>query len=263
MGLRMRWTAVAACVVTGLVAAGAAYGQGRQGGQPPAPARVSAPIDVTGYWVSLITEDWSFRMVTPPKGDYRYLPVNAEARRAADTWDPARDEAAGDQCKGYGPIGVMRLPGRLRIAWEEDNTLRIDTDTGMQTRLLHFGGEVARPAARTLQGHSVAQWDLPVAAGIAGFNRPRAHGDQGRTGGIKVVTAGMTPGYLRKNGVPYGEQAVLTEYFVRLSDAGEEYLAITAMLDDPQYLTRPYIRTVQFKKQPDGSGWDPTPCSAW
>ena len=95
---------------------------------------------MTGYWVSVVTEDWKFRMVTPAKGKLQRRAANAEGRKVADTWDPAKDEAAGNQCRSYGAAGLMRVPGRLHITWENDNTLRIDTDAGTQTRLFHFGG---------------------------------------------------------------------------------------------------------------------------
>ena len=86
----------------------------RRGGAPqgpPPPPRAAAAIDVTGYWVSLVTDDWRWRVVTPPKGDVLYLPVNAEGRRVADAWDPAKDAAAGEQCRAYGAGGLMHLPG--------------------------------------------------------------------------------------------------------------------------------------------------------
>src|SRR5580700_10529439 len=78
---------------------------------PPAP-KAGAPVDLTGYWVSIVTEDWRYRMVTPAKGDYASVPLNAEARKIADAWDPAKDEAAGEACKSYGAAGLMRVPGR-------------------------------------------------------------------------------------------------------------------------------------------------------
>ena len=53
-------------------------------GTPVAP-REAAPFDLAGYWVSVITEDWKTRMVTPKKGFYTALPLNAEGRRVADT----------------------------------------------------------------------------------------------------------------------------------------------------------------------------------
>ncbi len=97
--------------------------------------RSSAAIDMTGYWVSVVTEDWMFRMVTPPKGQYLGVPLNAAARRVADAWDPAKDEAAGEACKSYGAAALMRVPGRLHITWENDTTLKIETEAGTQTRL--------------------------------------------------------------------------------------------------------------------------------
>src|SRR5712692_6552711 len=133
--------------------------QGGRGGGPggtPPTARAAAPIDVTGYWVSLIVDEWRFR-VSPQKGDIPYLPLNAEARKIAMAWDPDKDEAAGNQCKAYGAVGVMQRPGRLHITWENDNTLRVETDAGTQTRRLNFA-----PAQRgepSLQGYSAAQWE--------------------------------------------------------------------------------------------------------
>src|SRR5215510_13868994 len=107
-------------------------------GTPPSP-RAGAPIDLAGYWVSLVTEDWRFRVATPAKGDYTSVPLNPAGRKVADAWDPAKDEAGGEACRGYGVGGVMRLPGRLRIGWQDDRTLKLETDTGTQTRLLAFG----------------------------------------------------------------------------------------------------------------------------
>ena len=245
--------AIVLAATTGAAGVAAQQAQGR--GQAPTP-RAAAPIDMTGVWVSLVTDDWRWRMMTPPKGDVLYLPVNAAGRKVAESWDPARDEAAGELCKAYGAPGLMALPGRLRISWENDTTLKIEADTGTQTRLLNFGGP--RPAGEaTLQGYSAAQWELP------GGGRGRRGGGPPRAGSLKVVTTNLRAGYFRKNGVPYGANAVLTEHYVRLTeDNGDQYLVITRFLEDPQYLTGPYVRSVQFKKQTDATGWNPTPCSA-
>ena len=91
-------------------------------------AREAAPIDMTGYWVAVVTEDWRFRMVRPPHGDYNSVPLNDEGRRVADTWDSERDAAAGEECRSYGAASIMSVPGRLRISWEDEDTLRVDTD---------------------------------------------------------------------------------------------------------------------------------------
>ena len=229
----------------------------RSGAQTATSPQAAAPIDLTGYWVSLVTDNWTYRVVTPPKGDYLYLPLNAEARRVADAWDPTKDEAGGEQCKGYGPLGVMRMPTRLHITWQDEKTLKIETDTGTQTRLLHFGPPEAPTGSRTWQGYSVAEWQLP------GSGRGRGgQGAQSGTGTLKVTTTQMRPGYIHKNGVPFSENAVLMEYFTIVSDRGTTYLVDTLMLEDPKYLTQSFVRSAQFKKQADATGWDPVPCSA-
>ena len=127
------------------------------GGQSP---QARAPIDLTGYWVSVITEEWRWRMMTPPKGDFSSIPLNAEGQRVAQAWDLAKDIAEGNQCRPFGAGGIMRMPGRLHITWQDPNTLKIETDAGTQTRLLPFGNPERPAAERTWQGRSAAQWDF-------------------------------------------------------------------------------------------------------
>jgi hypothetical protein len=239
-------------------------------GQAPAPTppRASAPIDLTGYWVSIVTEDWRWRMVTPAKGDYASIPLTAEAKRVADTWDPAKDEASGEQCRSYGAPGLMRIPGRLHITWQDDNTLKMEIDTGTQTRTFHFGTAQAPAGDPDWQGFSLASWELPGNAGGGGAGFGRRGGGAAPTGprpgaSMKVVTTRMRPGYWQKNGVPYSANARMTEWFTTLSEpTGDTYLLVTKLLEDPQYIQGGYYRTVQFKKQNDATGWNPTPCSA-
>jgi hypothetical protein len=221
---------------------------------PRGPARDIAPIDLTGQWVSIVTEDWRFRTVTPPKNDFPGLPLNAAARTVADSWDPARDEAEGNACKAYGVGNIMRVPGRLRISWDDDSTLKIETDAGRQTRLLRFDAQTAASGERTWQGNSKAEWELHR----ADFRQPPVNGT------LKVVTTGMRAGYLRKNGVPYGENAVVTEYFDLLTQHdGTEWLVVLTIVDDPEYFTTRVITSSNFRRQADRQGWDPRPCTAY
>jgi hypothetical protein len=206
-------------------------------------AKASAPVDLTGYWVAFVTEDWRFRMITPRKGDYQPVPMTPEARKVADAWDPAADEAAGNQCKAYGAAALMRLAARFHITWQDENTLRIDSDYGTQTRLLHFNPAQSSQGERTWQGFSSAQWDKPSS--------------------LKVMTTNLRAGYLRKNGVPYSQNAVVTEYFdIAPIPGGGQVLLVTTIVDDPLYLRQPFTVSSQFKKEADGSKWDPTPCTA-
>jgi hypothetical protein len=259
-----------------------------QGGR----GRTAAPVDLTGYWVSVVTEDWRFRMVTPPKGDYQSVPLNAEGRRVAGTWDPSKDGA----CEAYGAAGLMRMPGRLHITWEDDSTLKIETDAGQQTRLLHFGAAPPPGGQRTLQGYSVAEWGrvggggplggfggfggnvvaqdaapargataTPAAAPARGAAAPpagRGRGGAQRWAPLNVVTTQLRPAWLRKNGVPYSENAVLTEHYVRFSDESDEWFTVVTIVEDPTYLNMSFITSTNFKREPDGARWKPTPCKA-
>jgi hypothetical protein len=249
---------VAAAALT-LVAAAIAQpppgaGRGGRGGRggPPQTPQAAAPIDITGYWVSVVTEDWRYRMVTPPKGSFGGVPLNPEGRRVASAWDPAKDEADGQQCRSYGAAALMRVPGRFHITWDNDTTLKVEADAGQQTRYFHFGAAQASAPQLTWQGESAAQWE----AAAAGRGQPR-------NGDLRVVTTRMLPGYLRKNGIPYSGNATLTEYYDRLQGPnGDEWLVVMTEVVDPQYLTMPFVTTTHFKKLPDSKGWSPEPCSA-
>jgi hypothetical protein len=257
---RTRWDLVIGVWVL-LSAATSVYAQGQraveQGPAPEVPRtlRAAAPIDLTGTWVSVVTEDWRWRMMTPPRYDYAAVPMNADARRVADNWDPAADEAAGQQCKVYGAAAVMRVPGRLRVSWADDNTLKVETDAGAQTRMLRYGTSETG-TARTWQGQTKAIWQMPEATGRGGRGGPRS-------GQLKTVTTNLRAGYLRTNGVPYSENAVVTEYYVRVTAPnGDEWLVVTSMVDDPTYLNEPFVTSSHFKKEPNDAKFAPVPCGA-
>jgi len=251
-------------VIAGLSIAPVFAQRGRgQGGGGAASARESAPLDLTGQWVSLVTDDWRWRMMVPPKGDVLYLPVNDAGRRAAEQWDPAKDDASGEACRAYGAGGIMHMPGRLRISWENDNALKVETDTGQQTRLFNFGASPPPAGEPTWQGYSAAVWDLPGAGGRGRRGGGAAPGATTTRPGssMRAVTTRMRPGYYRRNGVPYGANATLSEWFTTITEPdGKTYLLVTNILEDAQYLNAPYVRTVQFRKQTDTNGWNPTPC---
>jgi hypothetical protein len=251
--------------------------------QAPRSPRAAAQADLTGFWVAQITEDWRWRMITPPKGDYASVPLSALGRQVADGWDPAADAAAGEACKAFGAGGLMRLPTRLKIDWTDDATLRIETDAGQQVRTLHFDRAAQGDPTPSWQGHSIAEWrGVPppanpfgalvaptqeAAAARGGAAAGSTPGDASRAappaarGSLKVVTTNLRSGYLRKNGVPYSERAVVTEYFDRLAMFGNEYLQVVTVVTDPTYLTTPFVVSNHFKREPDGSKWNPTPCA--
>ena len=246
-----------------------------RGGPPPA-AKAIAPIDLTGYWTAVISEDWHTRMLTAPRGDFGSgaggvivnpgvgpigvgpnpsdqgnIPYNVTGAQAAMKWEPAKDDTEGNACKAYGAPGIMRQPTHLHITWQDDNTLKLETDFGTQTRLFHFTPPPQAPLEPNGQGYSAASWT--IMGGQRNFKRG---------GSLKVVTTRLKPGYYWKNGMPYTGNAVLSEYFriMKLPDAST-WIRLTQLVEDPEYLAQPYIVNYQFKKLPDGSLWNPTPCS--
>ena len=247
---------VLACVAVLISAAGAPDAAAQGGRGAAASPREGAFIDLTGQWVSVITEDWRWRMVTPPKGDTASVPLNPAGRKFAAAWDLAADRARGNLCRAFGPPGLIRQPGRLRIRWENDSTLLLEFDAGNQTRRLQFGPP--RPGgARSLQGRSEARWfRQPQNRGIFG------RGGAARGGSLEVVTTNLTAGYLRPNGVQYSERAVVKEFFdsFTLPDDGGTWLIVTTVVEDPEYLTQEFVISSQFKKESDTSKWNPRPC---
>lgn len=201
-------------------------------------------------------------MLAAPKGDYAGVPLNDAGRGVADAWDISQDGS----CKAFGAAGLMRMPMRIRITWESDDILKIESDAGEQTRRFYFA-EVPPAGHRTLQGRSVAEWERTVPPGDGwGLGLPTPP----RTGGsLKVSTTDLQPGWLRRNGVPYGENARVTEYYDRFSvtqdgaqgsGQSNEWFVVTTVVEDPQYLTRPYITSSHFRREAEPSKWRPRAC---
>ncbi len=291
---------------------------------PSRTAQTQAPFELAGYWVSLVTQDWRYRMVVPGNGEFGGIPLNHSAEKFSDNFNAETDDAAGKACEAYGAPALMRIPERLHITWPDNNTLRVDTDSGTQTRLLRFEKEAGK-GAPSIQGNSQATW-LPYApsmmlgipgapgeqpdpalgappggmplgpppgaaaggppgappggampgasagappGGLPGGGQRNGPGRPGPAAGaapkwgtLKVLTTDLLPGLLRKNGVPYSNQATLTEYWKVLRVAPDlEYLSITSIVSDPVYLTRDYTTTPIFMREPDGSKWHPAACT--
>ena len=234
------------------------------GTAPVRTARAAAPVDLTGTWVSVVTEDWEWRMVTPRPGDHESVPLNDEGRRVLNLWTPAMD----GRCEAYGAGGLMRMPLRLKISWQDDETLKIESDAGQQTRLLRFAAVAAAASTRRVapprpsrQGQSVAEWLAGGEGNIDVFTGQTDGPGQQRWGALKVTTTNLLPGWLRRNGVPYSQGAVITEYFTRFShpQAGD-WFVVTTVVDDPAYLSATFTTSSNFRKEPDDARWSPRPC---
>ncbi|HEV8395623.1 MAG TPA: hypothetical protein VGQ37_15195 [Vicinamibacterales bacterium] len=275
----MRRACAIVAFVTGLWQGLAAQGPpGPPVPTPPKSGREGALVDFTGTWVSPVMEDYRWRMVTPLKGDAASIPYRQDAVAIINAWNPAKDEAAGLQCKAYGAPALLRIPGRLRISWQDDNTLKIEADQGTQTRLLWFtSGATRAGAARgvsavalakadvkpTWQGQSIARWEAGQAPTAGGFALGTSARWGSRSQSLEVVTTNLRDGYLRKNGVPYSDKTTLTEYFDRFSEPdGQEWFTVTTIVNDPVHLATPFVTTTDFRREPNDAKFSPVPCSA-
>ena len=221
--------------LSGVDAANTAQRRAGPEGRTP---KESAPIDLTGYWVSIVSEDWRFRMLTPARGDFPDFLLNPEGTKVANAWDAAKDEAAKDHCKAYGAPNIMRVPGRFHITWADDNTLKIDTDAGRQTRVLKFAPGPAGQPSR--QGQSIAKWERRA---------------------LRVDTSNLLPSYAQYNGVPLSDKTTMYEYFDVIKEpGGEMWLIDDSVITDPTYHVRSIKRSTHLRKQADEKGWDPQPC---
>jgi hypothetical protein len=143
----------------------------------------------------------------------------------------------------------MRAPGRLPITWQDDNTLKQDRDG-------HGSADPPVPLRPVVTGG----WRAAVARI---FRRVVGGPPTGGGGSLKVVTAHIRPGYSRKNGVPYSENVVLTEYYDRHVEPNRDvWFTVTTMVSDPKYLNREFITSTDFKKEPNESKWSPSPSKA-
>jgi hypothetical protein len=281
--LNRKFTRLALCPAVLLAAHTGLYAQGRggrggggagAGGGAPANAKAAAPIDLTGYWVSVVTEDWRYRMVTPAKGDFQGVPMTPAARTIANAWDPDKEQASGDTCKSYGAPALLRVPTRLHITWQDDNTLKMESDAGKQVRLFHFGDWKSPGGPPSIQGDSIAAWEGGGGRGGRGGGRGGGAAAAGSApvgppppadASLKVTTTNLKGGFLRKNGIPYSEKTTLTEYFDLMNEpTGDPMIVVTISTTDPTYLSRPVVISSQFKKEPGDTNakWKPTECSA-
>jgi hypothetical protein len=231
--------------------------------QPANTPQASAPFDLTGYWTSVVTEDWLFRMVTPAKNDITSgVPANQKAVEKAGEWDLDRDRAMGEECRAFGAAAIMRQPGRMHISWLDEQTLQIEYEAGSQRRLLAFKKPVT--GTKSWQGDSAARWlkQMQVHGFVSTIREPFTEPTQPGSGGtLKVVTNNLRPGYLIKNGVPYSGDASMVEFLdIAEMPGGDTWLVVTSTVTDPEYLIEPYVLSTHFKRIPPPKDWKPRPC---
>ena len=209
---------------------------------PQAPPTLG--VDLSGEWAPRFHEDQPERIPGPDIGDYLGLPINDAARQHGDAWDASILTLPEHQCKPHPADYSPRGPANLRI-WREidhdtQSLIAVRTHISWQQpeRTIWMDGRPHPPeyAAHTWQGFSTGKWD----------------GDM-----LTVTTTHLKMGWIRRNGIPRSDKAVLTEHFVRHGD----YLTLISVINDPVYLTEPFVRTTNWAIDPHQQ-IAPYPCEA-
>ena len=190
----------------------------------------SAQVDLTGMWAPIFHEDQVERIPGPDVGDYAGLPINDALRFRADSWDASLLTLPEHQCKPHPSTYGFRGVGNLRISAEVDDKtqsiLKIHTHIQWQEqrRDIWMDGRPHPPdyAAHTWQGFSTGQWEGNV---------------------LVVKTTHLKAGWIRRNGLLVTDQTTMTERFIRHGN----YLTHIYMIEDPNYLTEPLIKTNGFQ----------------
>ncbi|HEU4690706.1 MAG TPA: MBL fold metallo-hydrolase, partial [Vicinamibacterales bacterium] len=201
-----------------------------------------AQVDLTGMWAPIFHEDQIERIPGPDVGDYAGLPINDAMRMRADSWDASLLTLPEHQCKPHPSTYGFRGVGNLRISAEVNEKtqsivkLHTHIQWQEQKRDIWMDGRPHPPeyAAHTWQGFSTAQWEGNV---------------------LVVKTTHLKAGWIRRNGLLITDQATMTERFIRHGN----YLTHVYLIEDPNYLTEPLIKTSGFQLV-QNPAMQPYPC---
>jgi hypothetical protein len=183
-------------------------------------------------------------MEGPELGDYLGLPINDAARLYADSWDASLLALPENQCRPIRDDYPSRGPAQMRISKQVDGptqqivAYRMLLSWMTQERIIYMDGRPHPPeyAAHTWQGFSTGHWEGNM---------------------LTATTTHLKAGWIRRNGVPRSEKATLTEHWIRHGS----YLTLVSIVNDPVYLTAPFIRTTNFVLEPEQQ-IAPFPCES-
>jgi hypothetical protein len=192
-----------------------------------------AEVDLSGQWADKYHEDWPERLPGPDVADYSGLPINEAARIKADSWEASVQTIPERQCIAHPFPYSLRGPANLKI-WAELDPVserpiawKVYGTFGRATHTVWMDGRAhpSKYAAHTFEGFTTGVWE----------------GDM-----LTTYTTHIKMGYLRRNGVPTSDETTVTEHWVRHGNT----LTAIAIVEDPVYLTEPYIRTSSWVLDP-------------
>src|SRR5216684_1820760 len=203
----------------------------------------SAPgLDLAGNWGPVFHEDAPERGPGPELVNYLGIPITDRARLGGLSYDASRFTLPEHQCEVHSVQYIYRGPLNLRI-WEERDpvsqaliAIKQYIDNYEQTRTIWMDGRPhpSEYAAHTWMGFSTGKWE-----GNA----------------LTVTTTHIKMGWIMRNGVPASDRTTLSEHFIRHGD----HLLDVIVVNDPVYLSEPFIRTQDWRLNLNGepNAWGP------
>jgi cyclase len=195
--------------------------------------------DIAGEWMHPsagaggfgVFEDVMDRGAGPDPGQWLGIPFNDAGRLKAQTWNSGWQSIPEHQCEPHSVMYQLWGPGTLTIRKEYDSSRRViayrlDGTYGID-RIIWIDGRPHPPADAlySYPGFSTGKWD----------------GDS-----LLVETTHFKPSYIRRNGAVLSEKARMLERFARRGI----YLIHTMVVEDPVYLTEPFVRTTEYQIDP-------------
>jgi len=196
----------------------------------------AAPPDLSGEWTRLITHEDSYeRLGGPSPGEYWGIPLNDAARMRADTYNGNWVSTSLElQCRPH-PTGYQQLgPDQMRIEKQVDPlsrqlvAYRVLYRATPGDRVVFMDGRPhpSEYAAHTWEGFSTGKWE----------------GDT-----LTIASTHLKESFIRRNGVQGSYRRTVTEHV----SLDEPYLTWILIVNDPDYLTEPLIRSVTFVRAPN------------
>jgi hypothetical protein len=195
-----------------------------------ATAPAAAQVELSGSWAARNHEDAMERGPGPYAVDYTGVPLNEDARDRALGFSASQLGMIERQCGLYPPHYVALGPFGMKM-WNES-----DPVSGETIAWKVGAWEDRFTTTIWMDGRPHPSSSAPHPPG--GFTTGAWEGDT-----LVAYTTHMRAGVVRRNGVPNSDQTTMTSYFFRNGDL----LTLLIVIDDPVYLTEPYMITKNFQ----------------
>lgn len=187
-----------------------------------------AEFDLSGQWGARYMKDWPDRDPGPDLMDLTGIPLSPAGRAKVESWNVSVQTLPERQCIPHPATYAMNGPANLRI-WADFDPVsgrpvvwHVFGTYGKGITIWMDGRAHPSPnALHTYEGFTTGEWE-------------------GNT--LTAYTTHIKMGYIRRNGVATSDRATVVSHFNRNGDI----LTVTQLVEDPIYLTEPFVRSQSF-----------------